>query len=355
MNASRRDTNRITTFYSASHLNHAPQIEFLHGQNVPYFEMGRRVENIKQHLLDDNLIDLHTVDIPIDVSLIHPAHEPKMMDYLRDMSANVDGHIRDSFAVYHMEDQIAGDSYFYESVFPPQPTDGYYVYDSVSPIGKGTWDAVLMSATLAVNGADMLLDGGQMAYALCRPPGHHAGRRFMGGYCYVNNAAVAAYHLKSRGKVVIFDIDYHHGNGTQEIVWDDPDILFVSIHADPTQDYPYYAGYASETGGENAPDSNINYPLLHGTSADVYMETVDRALSRIAAFDPASLIISLGFDTFKDEPMGHFKLDFPHYETIGRKISALGYPTLYVQEGGYAIDALGAMGVSFFRGVLSER
>jgi len=351
----RRDTRRITTFYSASHLTHAPHIEFLHGQNVPYFEMGRRVETIKQHLLDNNLIDLHTVDTPIDVSLIHPAHEPKMLDYLRDVSANVDKHIRESFAIYHMEDQIEDDSYFYESVFPPQPTDGFYIYDSVSPIGKGTWDAVLMSATLAVRGADTLLNGEQMAYALCRPPGHHAGRRFMGGYCYVNNAAVAGYHLKSRGKVAILDIDYHHGNGTQEIVWDDPDILFVSLHADPTQDYPHYAGFASETGGESAPDSNINYPLLHGTSADLYLDTLDNALSRIAEFAPSSLIISLGFDTFKNEPMGHFMLDIPDYETIGRRIDALGLPTLYVQEGGYAIDALGMMGVSFFRGVLEKR
>lgn len=350
-----RDAQRITTFYSASHLKHAPHIEFLHGQHVPYFEMGRRVETIKQHLLDENLITLHTVDTPIDVSLIHPAHEPSMMDYLRDVSRHVDDYIRDAFAIYHMEDAVEDDGYFYESVFPPHPADGFYIYDSVSPIGRGTWDAVLMSATLAVRGADVLLDGGQMAYALCRPPGHHAGRRSMGGYCYVNNAAVAAYHLRSRGKVAILDIDYHHGNGTQDILWNEADVLVVSIHADPTQDYPYYAGFASETGGDHAPDHNANFPLAHGTSADTYLSTLDRALSRIVAFDPSSLIISLGFDTFKDEPMGHFTLDIPHYETIGRKIAALGYPTLYVQEGGYAIDALGAMGVSFFRGVLEKR
>ncbi len=349
------DARRITTFYSASHLKHAPHIEFLHGQNVPYFEMGCRLETIKQHLLDDKLIDLHIVDTPIEISLIHPAHDPKMIDYLRDVSENVERYIRDDFAIYHMEDQIEDDSYFYESVFPPQSTDGFYIYDSVSPIGKHTWDAVLMSATLAVRGADVLLNGEGMAYALCRPPGHHAGRRFMGGYCYVNNAAVAAYHLKSRGKVAILDIDYHHGNGTQEIVWDDPDLLFVSIHADPTQDYPHYVGFASETGGNNAPDSNINFPLRHGTTPDVYLDTLDDALRRIQAFDPSSLIISLGFDTYKEEPMGHFLLDISHFEIIGRKISALGFPTLYVQEGGYAINALSAMGVSFFRGVLEER
>ncbi len=349
------DTARIITLYSDSHLQHAPHIEFLHGQNVPYFEMGRRVETIKQHLLDEDLITLQAVETPIDTSMLYSAHDKGMMDYLQQVSMNVDAYIHDSFAIYHLEDQIEGDSYFYESVFPPQVADGFYIYDSVSPIGKGTWQAVLMSATLAVRGADILREGGQMAYALCRPPGHHAGRRFMGGYCYVNNAAVAAYHLKTMGKVAILDIDYHHGNGTQEIVWDDPDIRFVSIHADPTQDYPYYAGFASETGGDNAPNSNINLPLPHGTSAESYLSTVDEALRQIQAFQPATLVVSLGFDTYKNEPMGQFGLDIPHYETIGRKLSALGYPTLYVQEGGYAIDALGVMGVSFFRGVLEKR
>lgn len=349
------DTSRIITFYSEHHFQHAPQIEFLHGQYAPYFEIGRRVETIREQLQSANLIALQSVETPIDVSLIHSAHDANMMVYLEQISSDVTRHIREAFSIYHMEDQMTDDNYFYESVFPPQLSPNHYIYDSVSPIGKGTWDAVLFSATLAIRGAEVLLDGGKHAFALCRPPGHHAGRRFMGGYCYVNNAAIAAYHLKSMGKVAILDIDYHHGNGTQEIFWNDPDVLFVSIHADPTQDYPYYVGYASETGGESAQGTNINLLLRHGTDAPTYLQTLDEALRQIQAFQPTTLVISLGFDTYIDEPMGHFRLELPHYETIGRKLSALGYPTLYVQEGGYAIDALGAMGVSFFNGVLERR
>jgi len=349
------DASRIITFYSENHSQHAPQIEFLHGQYAPYFEIGHRVETIREQLQSANLITLQAIETPIDVSLIHKAHDANMISYLEGISRDVTSHIREAFAIYHMEDQMTADNYFYESIFPPQPSPNHYIYDSVSPIGKGTWDAVLFSASLAVHGAEVLLAGGKQAYALCRPPGHHAGRRFMGGYCYVNNAAVAAYHLKSMGKVAILDIDYHHGNGTQEIFWNDPDVLFVSIHADPTQDYPYYAGYASETGGESAQGTTINLPLSHGTDAQTYLQILDEALRQIQTFQPTTLVISLGFDTYINEPMGHFRLELPHFETIGRKLSALGYPTLYVQEGGYAIDALGAMGVSFFNGVLERR
>lgn len=348
-------TARIITLFGDHHRQHAPHIEFLHGQTVPYFEIGRRVENIFAHLSTADLILPRHIEDPIDISLLYDAHDAGMIAYLQQISANVKETIREEFAIYHMEDQIEEDNYFYESVFPPKPTPNHYIYDSVCPIGKGTWKAVLHAATLAVRGADVLIDGGQQAYAVCRPPGHHAGRRFMGGYCYINNAAVAAYRLKSMGKVAILDIDYHHGNGTQDIFWDDPDVLFVSIHADPTQDYPRYAGFAHETGGSRALGTNINLPLPHGTDVETYFETLHDALHQIQTFQPATLVVSLGFDTYKNEPMGHFRLDIPHFETMGSCIAALGYPTLYVQEGGYAIDALGALGVSFFSGVLERR
>lgn len=349
------DTNRIITFYSNAHLNHSPQIEFLHGQNVPYFEKTSRIENIRKALQAADLINLREPEKSADVAVIEQAHDAGMIDYLRNVSANVEDRIRDSFSIYHMEDEIKGDNYFYESIFPPVPSPNFYIYDSVSPIGKGTYDAVMMSATLAVESAEVVLNGEKQAFALCRPPGHHAGRRSMGGYCYFNNASIAAYQLKKLGNVAILDIDYHHGNGTQDIFWDDPEVLVVNIHADPKMDYPYYAGHAREQGGGSAVGTNLNLPLPHGVDADQYLETFRQAVRRILQFQPSALVVSLGFDTYQGDPIGLFSLDIPHYETLGREISALGLPTVYIQEGGYAIDQLGEMAVSFFRGVLERR
>lgn len=349
------DTARIITFYSQHHLKHAPQIEFLHGQNVPFFEQPVRAENLLQALQASNLITFHEPEKAIDPSIIKQAHDDGMVDYLQRLCANLDTVIRGAFSIYHMEDEVRGDNYFYESIFPPQPSDNYYIYDSVSPVGAGTWQAALYSATVAVNGADAILNGVKRAFSLCRPPGHHAGRRSMGGYCYFNNAAIAAYELKAMGKVAILDIDYHHGNGTQDIFWNDPEVLFISLHADPKQDYPYYVGNAHEIGGEGASGTNLNLPLAHGSSPEQYFDALQTAYQKIREFGASTLIVSLGFDTYKDDPIAQFQLDIPHYETIGAQIAALGLPTLYVQEGGYAFDALGRMVVSFFNGVLDGR
>lgn len=356
--------SQILTFYSVQHEKHAPTVEFLHGQLVPYFEVPRRIDVLCEGLRSAGLIDLQEPDLQITKADIGRVHLPEMVDYLERQSQHVQDIIREDMHMYALEHLLMGDEYFYESIFPTRfmraratteeapDNRGYFIFDSTSPVGKGTWDAILHSANLAFVGAQAVLNGEHHAYAMCRPPGHHAGSNFAGGYCYFNNAAIAARVLQQMGRVAILDIDYHHGNGTQAIFWNDPDVLFISIHADPTIDYPFYSGYTDEIGGDDAEGTTVNLPLAHGSGEPEYFAALETAYEHIRAFSPAALVVSLGFDTYKDDPMARFELEIDSYHKIGRGIRALGLPTLYVQEGGYYVDALGEMAVSFFQGVL---
>lgn len=356
-------SKRMLTYYSSSHVQHAPSVEFLHGQLVPYFEKPGRAESIKTALTNAGLVDVLEPHLQLTRDVLSAVHDPAMIAYLEHHSEHCAEIIRQDYAIYHMADQVANDPYFYESLFPPREsirsaqgrdmtTRSRFIYDSVSPIGAATWIAAYHSANLAYCGAISLLEGQSQAYALCRPPGHHAGAAFMGGYCYLNNAALAAHALLSMGRVAIIDIDYHHGNGTQDIFWDDPRVFFASIHAHPAQDYPYYAGYREERGGENAYGTTLNLPLPHGTGPDPYLAALNTACAEVSAFKPASLIVSLGFDTFKDDPIASFKLEVDTFAAIGSRLASLNLPTLYIQEGGYCLPKLGEMAVAFFGSII---
>ncbi|NJL48184.1 MAG: hypothetical protein HC929_12750 [Leptolyngbyaceae cyanobacterium SM2_5_2] len=204
---------------------------------------------------------------------------------------------------------------------------------------------------------NLLLAGeARLAYALCRPPGHHAGRDFMGGYCYLNNAAVAAAHLAAAwGRVGLLDVDYHHGNGTQDIFWDDPQVFFGSIHAAPGVDYPYYSGYADETGGPTAPGGIANVPLGSGTTSADYLAALDGLLARCADFGAAALVVSLGFDAYAGDPMSIFDVQPETYTAIGERLAGLGVPVLLVQEGGYQVEALGRLAGHLLAGLGSAQ
>ena len=198
-----------------------------------------------------------------------------------------------------------------------------------------------------------MLAGERAAFALCRPPGHHAGADYLGGYCYLNNAAIAAQAAIDAGRkrVAILDVDYHHGNGTQDIFYARGDVLFVSIHADPRMDYPYFWGHADETGEGEGEGATLNLPLPRGTDLAAYLPALDAALARIAAFAPDLLVISYGADTFAGDPISHFRLRNRRLCRSRRAGSpALGLPTLIVMEGGYAVDALGANVAAFLSG-----
>ncbi|KAI3590339.1 Acetylpolyamine aminohydrolase (plasmid) [Cupriavidus sp. U2] len=225
---------------------------------------------------------------------------------------------------------------------------GYYSMDAGAPITAGTWEAVRSSANVALTAIEVILAGAHGAFALCRPPGHHAAREYMGGYCYLNNAAIAAQHCINQGasRVAILDVDFHHGNGTQDIFYDQADVFFASIHGDPRMCYPYFSGNQDETGKGAGLGFTANYPLAKGTAWETYRDALKTALARIVEHKPDQLIVSLGVDTFKDDPISHFLLTSDDFLSMGALIAKAGIPTLFVMEGGYMVDDIGVNAVN---------
>ena len=229
---------------------------------------------------------------------------------------------------------------------------GFYAMDAGVAITAGTWDAVRSSANLALTGMAALAQGEYSAFALCRPPGHHAAAEYMGGYCYLNNAAIAAERCLSQGaqRVAVLDVDFHHGNGTQNIFYDRPDVFFASIHGDPHFCYPYFSGYAHEQGSGAGEGFTANYPLNKGTAWAQYRQALQEALKRVVAHQPDFLVVSLGVDTFEDDPISHFKLTSEDFLRLGAEIARAGIPTLFVMEGGYMVDEIGINAVNTLQG-----
>jgi acetoin utilization deacetylase AcuC-like enzyme len=229
---------------------------------------------------------------------------------------------------------------------------GLYSMDSGTPLTAGTWIAAKTGADCAVNAAHALRLGERGSFALTRPPGHHAGADFFGGYCFLNNAALAAQHLLDDGakKVAILDIDYHHGNGTQSIFYGRDDVLFVSIHADPRSEYPFYLGHADETGEGAGRGYNLNLPLVAGTGTAQWLAALETACLRIAAYGADALVVSLGVDTYAGDPLSHFSLHSGDFLRIGERIAHLNLPTAFMFEGGYAVDELGINVVNVLEG-----
>lgn len=220
---------------------------------------------------------------------------------------------------------------------------GYHQADTACPISEGTWEAAYWSAQTAITGADLLLAGERGAYALSRPPGHHAFADLAGGFCFFNNAGIAAERLRAAGKrPAILDIDVHHGNGTQGIFYDRADVLTISIHADPARFYPFFWGHAQERGEGAGLGCNLNLPLQRGTDDEGYLASLSVALDRISAFGADAVVVALGLDAFIDDPFKGLAVTTPGFARIGAAIAALGLPTLFVQEGGYVCDGLGA-------------
>ena len=228
---------------------------------------------------------------------------------------------------------------------------GQYGFDTSTPIAQGTWESAYWSAQTAIAALHSAMDEGR-AFGLCRPPGHHAGADYFGGYCYLNNAAIAAEAAIARGlrRVAILDIDYHHGNGTQDIFYLRADVAFASIHADPATDYPFFWGRADETGEGEGAGANLNLPLPRGTKWREYERALGQALDWLAGFSPELLIVSFGADTWGGDPISHFQLETPDYALVARRIAAVGAPILVLMEGGYAVEALGSNVASFLSG-----
>ena len=229
---------------------------------------------------------------------------------------------------------------------------GRYSFDASTPLTPETWDAAYWSAQSVLSALDAVRGGDRAAFALCRPPGHHAGADYLGGYCYLNTAAIAAQAARNTGlaKVAILDVDYHHGNGTQDIFWERGDVYYASLHADPATDYPFYWGHADESGDGDGRGATLNLPLPQGTTVDAFRRAQSAALDAIALFRPDLLVVSFGADTWEGDPISHFKLTTDDYALLARDIAACGWPTVIAMEGGYAIDALGGNVVSLLSG-----
>jgi acetoin utilization deacetylase AcuC-like enzyme len=229
---------------------------------------------------------------------------------------------------------------------------GYYSFDAGTPITAGTWKAAKASADVALTGAGLVARGERGAFALCRPPGHHAGLDFYGGYCFMNNAAVAAQALRDSGlaRVAVLDVDFHHGNGTQQIFYDRGDVLTVSIHGDPASNYPFFLGFADEGGEGAGKGCNLNLPLPDGTGWREYEFALNAALEKIAAFGAQALVVSLGVDTYAEDPISNFRLHGEDFSRLGRAIAKAGLPSLFVMEGGYAVEDIGVNAVNVLEG-----
>jgi len=216
-----------------------------------------------------------------------------------------------------------------------------YLADGSCPVGEHTWEAAYWSAQGALTAADDILAGEPMSFALCRPPGHHARVDAAGGFCYLNNAAIAAEHLRQRySRVAILDTDVHHGQGIQEIFYQRSDVLYVSIHGDPTNFYPVVTGFEDERGEGPGLGYNINLPLPHGSGSDAFFQRLDEALTAVRLFAPDALVLSSGFDIYREDPQAKIAVESEDIETLGRRIASMDLPTLVIQEGGYHYDSL---------------
>ncbi len=231
---------------------------------------------------------------------------------------------------------------------------GYWCFETMTPLCEGTYAAARAAVDVALTATDLVLGGERSAYGLCRPPGHHAPRAAYGGYCYFNNAAISAQMIATttNTKVTVLDVDYHHGNGTQQIFYERPDVQYVSLHGDPNESYPYLAGHANEGGTGRGHGTTVNLPLARRTDDDAYISALARALESIDAFNPAIIVVSLGVDTFVDDPIGGFAVTTEAYRRHGEMVAALGRPLVILQEGGYHVPTLGVNVATWLSGAL---
>jgi acetoin utilization deacetylase AcuC-like enzyme len=341
----------VLLLYSGEHALHAPEGELEQGAIIPYREAPVRVESLYAHLVRRGLGLPARITRTATVDDLYAIHALSMLDFLEALSHSTH---RDDIYQY-------ADSFPIRGSMGSLPRSlagrmGAYCTDPYSPVGRGTWRAACAAAGLALQGAEMILRRqASTLYALCRPPGHHAGPDFFGSYCYLNNAALAAHRLRAMGRVAVLDIDYHHGNGTQAIFWEEPLVLYASLHIDPNYDFPYFSGYAHETGGGHAPGSTYNLPLNPGIDSSAYLSALDALLHAIRAFQPAALVVSLGYDTFQGDPLSAFRVEAAAFAAIGARIGMLDLPTLLVQEGGYAFEMLPTLAENFLTGFLGAR
>jgi len=335
----------MKVYYSEAHRKHDPPFEvFDGGLRTPYMENPDRMDRILNAFKQTDWVEICK---PRDFGLepIYAVHDRGYINFLASCWTEwLDSEAKDKSTLLPAT--------FALRRHPQKPTSllgraGYYIMDLSACIVEGTYQAALASANCALSAAEVVANGQRAAFALCRPPGHHAGKDYAGGYCFINNASVAANWLSQKGEVTLLDVDYHCGNGTQDIFYERADVLTISIHADPNFEYPHFAGYATETGAGAGLGFHKNFPLERGTDNASYLSALEEALSLIRRFGPQYLVVSAGMDIYADDPLGTIKVTTEGIAEIGRQISALGLPTVIVMEGGYNNEALGRNVASF--------
>lgn len=339
----------MITVYSDAHHAQEGRAELNDGQLVPCYEKPARARIVLDRVRSAGLGPVIAPD-PYGVEPILEVHDKGYVDFL--------AAAWDEWVAEHGDRDALPLNWLAPNMHRrhvPASIDGrlgYYSFDAGTPITAGTWTAVRAAADCAMTAADRVLDGEPAAYALVRPPGHHAGRAFYGGYCFLNNAALAAQRMRDRGcaRIAVLDVDYHHGNGTQEIFWRRSDVLFVCLHADPRQEFPYFSGHADEEGEGIGQGFTLNLPLPWGTGWEEYAAAFRVAAARIAAFAPDALVVSLGADTFIGDPISRFRFQSDDFLRLGAAVAGLSLPTVFVQEGGYAVEALGVNVVNVLAG-----
>lgn len=334
----------MLTVFSPSHrLHHGTELK--NGSITASFEQPSRADSILARVQNVGLGDV--IDARhYDCAHYARVHSERYITFLENAWAewSAAGHTNDAFPlVWPVRDlNHAIEPAFIEGKL------GFYSMDAGSPITATTWEAVRASANVALTGVDSLSAEVRAAFALCRPPGHHAAREYMGGYCYLNNAAIAAQRCLDQGakRVAILDVDFHHGNGTQSIFYDRADVMFVSLHGDPSVSFPYFSGRTGEYGAGHGEGFNLNYPLPAGTAWNTYGPALALACNALRDYAPDALVVSLGVDAFEDDPISHFLLKSDDFLRIGESIGAVGAPTLFVMEGGYMVEEIGINAVN---------
>jgi len=350
--------------YTPRHRAHDVTRETFLGDSIPAHEVVLRAELIREALESDGGFDVvgptdHGLD-PIlavhDAGLVRfletASHEVRRQSYGRDsliadtypVRAMFEGMSEAAIAALPEPDSVAGRA-------------GWWGLDTANPIVAGTYDAARGAVDVALTTLDLVLGGEEIVYGLCRPPGHHAGRSMAGGYCFFNNAAIAAETAtRATGEpVAILDLDFHHGNGTQQIFWRRGDVFYVSLHGDPRRTYPFFLGHAGEAGEGDGAGANLNIPLPVATDDEAYLVALDRALEAIDPRSGSLVVVSLGFDTYRDDPICDFALTTGVYGEIGRRVAALGRRLVVLQEGGYHLESLGAHAVSWLGGAAGRQ
>jgi acetoin utilization deacetylase AcuC-like enzyme len=340
---------------SNTHLLHDPKVEFETSVVHSPFEHPGRAKAIEAALRADPAFEFVGSD-EWGVDPIVAIHDPGLAGFLAVAWAEYQKVNGDTSDV--VPDVFANGRLRHGMGERGEPTSingrlGYWCFETTTPLTETTYEAARGAVDVAVSAAQRVLDGEPSAYGLCRPPGHHATSSLYGGYCFFNNAAIAAQHVVAAtgGKVTVLDVDYHHGNGTQEIFYGRDDVQYVSLHGDPARAYPYHTGFADETGAGRGRGATLNLPMPQRADDDVYCSGLATACERIAAFGPSVVIVSLGVDTFHNDPISDLAVSTEGFRRQAALVAELGLPVVVLQEGGYDVEAIGANVRSFLTGL----